>query len=67
MIYSKLTWGYVAQKYDNETGDCVQQEFVADSTQPVLRQDESGNAIPDGDQVELSNTEKECPMDMVQP
>lgn len=67
MTYSKITWGYVAQQYDSETGDCVQQEFVADATQPTQRQDESGSPIPDSDQVELENTEKACAMDMVQP
>jgi hypothetical protein len=67
MIYFKTTWGYVSQRYDSETGDCVQQEFIADSAQQVQRLDEAGNAIPDGDQVELQNTEKECAMDMVQP
>ena len=67
MIYFKMTWGYVSQQYDSETGDCVEQDFVPDSTQPVVRQDEGGNPIPESDQVELSNVEKECAMDMVQP
>ena len=67
MIYFKMTWGYVAQRYDSETGDCVSQEFVADSSQPIQRQDEAGTAISDADQLELQNTEKECALDMVQP
>lgn len=67
MIYFKLTWGYVAQRFDSETGDCVQQEFVPDASQAVERQDEAGGPIADTDQVELQNTEKECAMDMVQP
>jgi len=67
MIYSKLTWGYVTQRYDSETGDCVAQEFVADGAQPVVRQDESGEQIAEADQVELGNIEKDCAMDMVQP
>ncbi len=67
MIYIKTTRGFVAQHYDNETGDCVQQEFIPDEGAVAERQDEAGQAIPEGDQVELANTEKECPMDMVQP
>ncbi len=67
MIYIKTIRGFVAQHYDSETGDCVQQEFVPDEAAQPERQDESGNPIPDDEQVELANTEKECPMDMVQP
>ncbi len=67
MLYFKVTRGYVLQQYDDETGDCVSQQFVADAEATAERQDEAGNPIPDGDQVELANTEKECPMDMVQP
>ena len=67
MIYLKLTWGYVAQRYDSETGDCVQQEFIADTSQPPQRQDESGNPVGEAEAVELENTEKEAAMDMVQP
>ena len=67
MIYIKMTRGFVAQHYDNETGDCVQQEFVADEDAVPTRQDENGDPIPEADVMELANTEKECPMDMVQP
>ena len=67
MIYIKITRGFVAQHYDSETGDCVQQEFIPDETEPPERQDETGQPISDSDAVELSNIEKECPMDMVQP
>jgi hypothetical protein len=67
MIYVKTVRGFVAQHFDSETGDCVQQEFVPDGDTAAERQDEVGNAIAEGDQVELANVEKECPMDMVQP
>ena len=66
MIYTKITHGWVAQRYDSETGECVSQEFIAEDE--VLRQDEDGNTIEDAQQVqELANMEKECPFDMVQP
>ena len=67
MIYIKITHGWVAQHYDSETGDCVQQEFIADEQEPVTRQDDAGQAFSDEQQTELANTEKECAMDMVQP
>ncbi len=67
MIYVKMTHGWVAQHYDSETGDCVQQEFIPDENEPVQRQDDSGELIPEDQQTELANVEKECPMDMVQP
>jgi hypothetical protein len=67
MIYIKITHGWVAQHYDSETGDCVQQEFIPDEAEPVRRQDENGEAIPEADVQELENMEKECAMDMVQP
>ena len=67
MIYIKMTHGWVAQHFDSETGDCVQQEFVPDEAEAVQRQDENGEAIPEADATELENIEKECPMDMVQP
>jgi hypothetical protein len=66
MIYTKLIQGWVAQKYDSETGDCVSQSFIA-AEAPPLRQDEDGNAIADDQQEELANTEKEMSFDMVQP
>ena len=65
MIYYKILYGYVVQSFDNETGDCVAQEFVADGR--IVRQDESGTAIPDEDAQEFANSEKECSPDMVQP
>ena len=47
MIYLRMTHGWVAQHYDSETGDCIQQEFIPDETEPVQRQDADGNPIPD--------------------
>ena len=67
MIYIKITHGWVAQHYDSETGDCVQQEFIPDQEEPVTRQNDAGEPISDEQQTELANTEKECAMDMVQP
>ncbi len=67
MIYYKITHGWVAQHYDSETGDCVQQEFIPDDTETVRRQDEQGNEIDPTQAAELQNTEKEVPLDMVQP
>jgi hypothetical protein len=65
MLYAKLTYGYVLQTYDSETGDCVEQQFVED--QRIERQDQAGLPIPDDQIEELANTEKECSFDMVQP
>lgn len=65
MIYTKITYGYVVQNYDSETGDCVEQQFVPDGR--VERQDESGQPIADTDIGELENIEKACDLDMVQP
>ena len=65
MIYMKMTRGWVAQQYDSETGDCIQQEFIAE--EEVQRQYETGEPIPEGEIAELENTEKECLFDMVQP
>jgi len=65
MLYGKLTYGYVLQTYDSETGDCVEQQFVED--QRIERQDQAGLPIPDDQIEELANTEKECSFDMVQP
>ena len=65
MIYSKITYGYVAQRYDSEPGDCVEQSFVSDGR--VERQDANGEPIPEDQIEELENTEKECSLDMVQP
>ena len=67
MIYMKIIHGWVAQHYDSETGECVQQEFIPDGEEPVKRQDENGEPIPEDQITELANTEKEAPMDMVQP
>ncbi len=65
MIYSKISYGYVVQSYDSETGDCIEQSFVADGR--VERQDETGEPIAAELVGELENTEKECAFDMVQP
>lgn len=65
MIYTKITYGYVVQNYDSETGDCVEQQFIGDGR--VERQDESGQPIPDDEIEELENMEKACELDMVQP
>ncbi len=37
MIYIKIIHGWVAQHFDSETGDCVQQEFIPDEQEPVVR------------------------------
>ena len=65
MIYAKMTRGWVAQHYDSETGDCVRQEFIAESE--VQRVYEDGQPVADGEVEELENTEKYCAFDMVQP
>jgi hypothetical protein len=67
MIYVKMIHGWVAQHYDSETGDCVQQEFIPDPEEAVIRQDQQGQTLPEADGAELSNTEKEVALDMVQP
>jgi hypothetical protein len=67
MIYTRLTRGWVAQQYDSETGDCVRQEFIPEEGGEPQRVDESNIPIPDGMVEELENTEKDCPLDMVQP
>ena len=67
MIYVKITHGWVAQHYDSETGDCVQQEFIPDEQEAVTRQNDAGQPIAEDLQTELANTEKDCAMDMVQP
>jgi len=66
MIYTKLVHGWVAQRYDSDTGDCVSMEFIP--SDEVERQDENGNPIEDPERLaELDNMEKEVPLDMVQP
>jgi hypothetical protein len=65
MIYTKLTYGYVAQSIDSETGDCVSMNFVPDGR--IERQTESGEGFDGQDATELENMEKECTLDMVQP
>ncbi len=67
MIYMKLIRGWVAQHYDNETGACIQQEFIADEGEAVVREFADGQPIPEDQITELANTEKECAADMVQP
>ena len=67
MLYFRVTRGYVRQHFDSETGQPVQQEFIPDESAGAYREDEEGNPIPEDQQVELANTEKEFPMDMVQP
>jgi hypothetical protein len=66
MIYTRIVHGWVAQKFDSETGDCVSQEFIAEEG-TVEREDEEGNPIPPEEAQELENTEKEMTFDMVQP
>ncbi|HEY2586344.1 MAG TPA: hypothetical protein VGI81_11325 [Tepidisphaeraceae bacterium] len=65
MIYTKVTYGYVVQSIDSETGDCVEMQFVPDGR--VERQDDAGQPIGDEACVELQNMERECSLDMVQP
>lgn len=68
MIYLKMTHGWVAQRYDSETGECIGQQFVADPEEQPIREQEDGTIIEDDEMLtEMANTEKECPMDMVQP
>ena len=66
MIYYKMTRGWVAQRFDSETGDCIRQEFMPEDGQ-VAREDEQGNLIPPEQVAELEHVEKDCPFDMVQP
>ena len=65
MIYAKMTYGFVVQSIDSETGDCISMQFVPDGR--VERQKESGEDISPEEVVELENTEKDCSLDMVQP
>ena len=65
MIYSKLTYGYVVQNIDSETGDCVSMSFIPDGR--IERQTDSGESFDGQDAAELENMEKECSLDMVQP
>jgi hypothetical protein len=65
MIYNKLNFGYVVQSIDSETGDCVSLQFVSDGR--IERQNEGGETISEEASVELSNVEKDCSFDMVQP
>jgi hypothetical protein len=65
VIYSKLTYGYVVQRIDSETGDCVSMEFVPDGR--IDRQTDAGETFQGDDAAELENMEKECSLDMVQP
>ena len=65
MLYTKFTYGCVAQTIDSETGDCVWQTFVGDGR--IERQTETGEPISEDDALELINVEKDCPLDMVQP
>lgn len=67
MIYIKMTHGWVAQHYDSDTGDCVQQEFIPDENEAVQRQTSEGEPIAEGEAAELQNMEKEVALDMVQP
>lgn len=66
MIYTRIVHGWVAQQFDSETGDCIQQEFIAEEGS-VEREDENGNPIPPEVAEELANMEKEMTFDMVQP
>ena len=66
MIYTRIVHGWVAQQFDSETGDCVSQEFIAEEGS-VERNDAEGNPIPEDQQAELANVEKEMTFDMVQP
>jgi hypothetical protein len=46
MIVSKITTGFVVQKFDSDTGRCESQEFVA--SDQVEWEDQAGNPIEDG-------------------
>ena len=67
MIYIKMIHGWVAQHYDSDTGDCVQQEFIPDENEAVQRQTSEGEPIPEAEAAELQNIEKDVALDMVQP
>ena len=67
MIYHKIIHGWVAQHYDSDTGDCIQQEFIPDEEEPIKRQDEEGTPVAEELITELQNIEKEVSTDMVQP
>lgn len=67
MIYMKIIHGWVAQHYDSDTGDCVQQEFIPDEEEQIKRQDEDGELLAEDQVTELQNVEKETATDMVQP
>jgi hypothetical protein len=67
MIYIKMIHGWVAQHYDSDTGDCVQQEFIPDENEAVQRQTSEGEPIADDQAAELQNMEKDVALDMVQP
>jgi hypothetical protein len=65
LIYSRLSYGYVVQSIDSETGDCVSMQFVPDGR--IDRQSDGGDSFHGDDAAELENMEKECSLDMVQP
>jgi hypothetical protein len=46
MNLSKITTGFVVQKFDSDTGRCISQEFVAG--EQVEWEDQKGNPIEDG-------------------
>ena len=65
MIISKITPGYVVQKFNTETGQYFSQEFIAGSE--VDYENELGDPVDSDVMVEADGTEPYLPFDMVQP
>jgi hypothetical protein len=64
MIVSKITTGFVVQKFDADTGRCISQEFVAGDQ--VEYEDQAGNPVEDG-QYGIDLEGLYWPLDMKQP
>ena len=64
MIVTKITTGFVVQKFDSDTGRCISQEFVA--SDQVEWEDQKGDRIEDG-QYGIDLEGLYWPLDMKQP
>jgi hypothetical protein len=58
-MFKKITPGFVVQDYDEATGKCVGQEFVAGDN--IESEDEAGNPIEQPESVEY------FPFELIQP
>lgn len=58
MSITKITVGFVAQKFDTKTGKCLEQEFIAGDE--VNFEDHMGEAVD-------PRPELNCPFEMKQP